>query len=423
MNNPPSADKEVLIRCHDVGKRFCRDLKRSLWYGVQDMTRDFLGLEAPNDEAAPERPRLRQKEFWAVEGISFEVRRGQCLGLIGKNGAGKTTILKMLSGLIKPDSGSIELRGRVGGLIALGAGFNPLLTGRENTYVNGAILGFTRRQINAKMEEIEAFADIGEFMDAPVQGFSSGMSVRLGFAIAAILTKPDVLLLDEVLAVGDMGFTIKCLNAVREMAAQSAVIFVSHNMQFVSTFCTDVMVLLHGGVHTLTSEPAQGVKAYLDCFEFRRSVSGTGEARLLAAKLHVLVGLKQTGDVLEVAQGSEAEFLLQVEVAVGKHPIEIQLYIMDQVSTPIICYPGIEPERNHANNDDSLISMRLPIGRLDLNAGRYSCVVAITSLKDGACLCRHEGIAPFDVVADQIRWGGRCPTHLSNLTISFYEIC
>ena len=405
MIDASPSDCEVLVRCDDVGKRFCRDLKRSLWYGVQDMARDFLGVQAPEDAERSGRPSLRSQEFWAVEGISFEVRRGQCLGLIGKNGAGKTTILKMLAGLIKPDSGNIELRGRVGGLIALGAGFNPLLTGRENTYVNGAILGFTRREISAKMDEIEAFAEIGDFMDAPVQGYSSGMSVRLGFAIAAILTKPDVLLLDEVLAVGDMGFTIKCLNAVREMASRSAVIFVSHNMQFVSTFCTDVMMLRHGRVHTLTSDLGQGVRAYLDCFESRSSVSGTGEARLLAASLHVPAGLTQTGDVVEVLQGSDADFSVQIEVAVGKHPIEVQLYVMDQASTPVICYPGITPERDHFQRDNNSISMSLPIGRLDLNAGRYSWVVAIKSLKDGVCLCRSEGIAPFHIVASQVHWG------------------
>src|SRR5436309_15013626 len=184
---------DVLIRAEGVCKKFCVDLKKSLWYGVQDTVKDLFG--SANSTAS-----LRPHEFWALNDISFEVRRGECLGLIGHNGAGKTTLLKMLSGLIKPDGGRIEMRGKVGALIALGAGFNPILTGRENIYVNATILGLKKREIDEKLEEIIDFADIGDFIDTPVQSYSSGMQVRLGFAIATAI-EPEVLLLDEVLAV------------------------------------------------------------------------------------------------------------------------------------------------------------------------------------------------------------------------------
>jgi len=218
------SNSEVLVRCGNVSKKFCRDLKKSLWYSVRDVAADFFCLkeqaQQPSNGATAE---LRPDEFWAVNDISFELKRGECLGLIGRNGAGKTTLLKMLNGLIKPDRGRIEIRGRIGALIALGAGFNPILTARENIYVNGSILGLSKKQIDAKFDEIVEFAEIGEFIDAPVQSYSSGMRVRLGFAVAAVLMKPDVLLLDEVLAVGDVGFTIKCLNAVRQLSARSAV--------------------------------------------------------------------------------------------------------------------------------------------------------------------------------------------------------
>lgn len=405
MNKTPSPDNEVLIRCNDLGKRFCRDLKRSLWYGVQDMACDFLGIEAPADSARPQRPRLRQKEFWAVEGISFEVRRGQCLGLIGKNGAGKTTVLKMLSGIIKPDSGKIELRGRVGGLIALGAGFNPLLTGRENTYVNGAILGFTRRQISSKIEEIEAFAEIGDFMDAPVQGYSSGMSVRLGFAIAAILTKPDVLLLDEVLAVGDMGFTIKCLNAVREMASRSAVIFVSHNMQFVSSFCTDVMVLRNGGVHTLTSDLGEGVRAYMDCFENPVGVTGSGETVVENVKFSLDNGVRLVQEAgWQVDQGAccTIEFDLSFNEWLPSHVVHLQ--IDDQTTAPVMCFPDLPACLGNRSGNQAQVHYKVPLGKIELNAGRYSLVIAVV---DDAmkCLARLQGALTFTVFSDKIRWG------------------
>ncbi len=192
---------EVLVKVEGVSKKFCRSLKRSLWYGVQDVTSELIGRPGGHDE-------LRKNEFWAVQDVSFELKRGECLGLIGPNGAGKSTLLKMLNGLVKPDRGRITMRGRIGALIELGAGFNPILTGRENIYVNGSVLGFTKKEIDRKFDAIADFAEIGEFIDTPVQNYSSGMRVRLGFAVAAQM-EPDVFLIDEILAVGDVGFQNK----------------------------------------------------------------------------------------------------------------------------------------------------------------------------------------------------------------------
>ena len=179
---------------------------------------------------------LRPGEFWAVSDVSFELKRGECLGLIGDNGAGKTTLLKMLNGLIKPDQGRIEMRGRVGALIALGAGFNPILTGRENIYVNGSVLGLTKKEIDAKFDEIVDFSGMEEFIDTPVQSYSSGMQVRLGFAVATAI-EPNILLIDEVLAVGDMAFRIKCYNRIGRLQKNAATILVTHDMSYLSTVC------------------------------------------------------------------------------------------------------------------------------------------------------------------------------------------
>ena len=188
---------------------------------------------------------LRTDEFWAVKDVSFELRRGECLGLIGHNGAGKTTLLKMLNGLIKPDAGAINIRGRVGALIALGAGFNPILTGRENIFVNASVLGLSKKETSDKIEEIIDFAEIGEFIDMPVQNYSSGMTVRLGFAVATAMN-PDVLILDEVLAVGDARFRNKCYNKIGKMHSHAATIFVSHAMDQVAQVCDRVLVMHHG---------------------------------------------------------------------------------------------------------------------------------------------------------------------------------
>jgi len=229
---------EVLVKVEKVSKKFCRTLKRSLWYGVQDVVGEMLGRKGGLEE-------LRPGEFWATNDVSFELRRGECLGLIGRNGAGKTTLLRMLNGLIKPDRGSIEMNGRVSALIALGAGFNPILTGRENIYVNGSVLGLRKREIDNKLEEIIDFAEIEEFIDSPVQTYSSGMQVRLGFAIATAL-EPDVLLLDEVLAVGDIAFRVKCFQRIGKILDNCAVIFVSHDATQISRICDYCLFLKKG---------------------------------------------------------------------------------------------------------------------------------------------------------------------------------
>lgn len=233
---------DTLIKVEGVSKKFCRNLKRSLWYGMQDLGNELIGKRhGGNGE-------LRQDEFWAVKDVGFEVKRGQCLGLIGRNGAGKTTLLRMLNGLIKPDAGRIEMRGKVGALIALGAGFNPILTGRENIYVNASVLGLSKRAINTKIDEIIDFSEIGNFIDAPVQSYSSGMQVRLGFSVATALA-PDVLLLDEVLAVGDAAFRGKCFRRIGELLDNAAVIFVSHSEAQVSRICDSALMLQAGAVH------------------------------------------------------------------------------------------------------------------------------------------------------------------------------
>ncbi len=278
---------EVLVRVQGVSKKFCRSLKKSLWYGVCDIGAELnpfrrrvaevagSGLlvagngskQDSSELATSDSPLvtphgLRPDEFYAVRDVSFELRRGECLGLIGHNGAGKTTLLKMLNGLIKPDSGKITMRGRVGALIALGAGFNPILTGRENIYINGSVLGLSKKEIDGKIDEIIDFAEIGEFIDSPVQNYSSGMSVRLGFSIASSLS-PDVLILDEVLAVGDDQFRLKCLARIgRLLSSGVAGILVTHQMQNIERICTRCNVMAHAKIALSTWNIPEAIRFY-----------------------------------------------------------------------------------------------------------------------------------------------------------------
>lgn len=250
-------EKEILVKVEGLSKKFCKDLKTSLWYGIKDLVSNIGGNK--------EERLLRKKEFWAVKDISFELRRGECLGLIGHNGAGKSTLLKILNGLIKPDAGKITIKGKVGALIELGAGFNPILTGRENIYNNGAVLGFTRKEINEKLEEIIDFAEIREFIDMPVQNYSSGMKIRLGFAIAAQM-EPDVLIIDEVLAVGDLGFVLKCFKTIDTILPHTAIVFVSHSMPMVSRICTQMILLEKGAPKFQSQNVSQGIDLYYNSF-------------------------------------------------------------------------------------------------------------------------------------------------------------
>jgi lipopolysaccharide transport system ATP-binding protein len=245
--------KDIVIQVDSVSKKFCRKLKRSLWYGVQDIGSELIGHSRT--------PKLRTDEFWAVRDISFELRRGECLGLIGHNGAGKSTLLKMLNGLIKPDTGRITMTGRVGALIELGTGFNPILTGRENIYNNGAVLGFTQKQINEKFDAIVEFSEIGDFIDTPVQNYSSGMKVRLGFAIASQM-EPDILLIDEVLAVGDISFVLKCFSKMDTLLQNTSIILVSHNIPQIARMSTHLLLMKEGKTIYHGSDVSEGINHY-----------------------------------------------------------------------------------------------------------------------------------------------------------------
>ncbi len=271
MNN-----SEILIKAENLSKKFCHRLKRSLWYGMKDIASEIF---FPSGKTSKERD-LRKDEFWALENISFELRRGECLGLIGANGAGKSTLLKILNGLIKPDRGKVFLRGRVGAIIELGVGFNPILTGRENIYVNGAVLGIPKDEMDRKLNDIIEFAEIGEFIDMPVKSYSSGMKVRLGFAVAAHMD-PDILIIDEVLAVGDIGFQAKCINRIIEIQKNAAVIFVSHSMQNIARLVTDIMLLRSAKPIYYGNNVPEGINLYYDSFKSEKvKMIGTGDVKL-----------------------------------------------------------------------------------------------------------------------------------------------
>jgi len=245
---------DVVLKVEGLYKKFCMSLKRSMLYGTYDVARDMLSV--PQKDV-----KLRTSEFWALQDINFELKRGETLGLIGQNGCGKTTLLRLINGIFPPDKGKITINGRIGALIAVGAGFHPHMTGRENVYLNGTILGMSKAEIKRKFDEIVDFAEIGNFIDAPVATYSSGMTVRLGFAIA-IHCEPDILLVDEILAVGDVSFVGKCYNKIKCLQKNdTGIILVTHNTQAILDFCQRGLLLNHG-IQIIDTTSNEAIKKY-----------------------------------------------------------------------------------------------------------------------------------------------------------------
>lgn len=393
---------DTLVRVENVSKKFCRSLRRSLWYGLQDLGNELRGRTHHAHD------HLREDEFWAVRDVSFELKRGECLGLIGHNGAGKTTLLRMLNGLIMPDSGKVEMRGRVGALIALGAGFHPLLSGRENIYVNGAVLGMKRNEVTRKFAEIVEFSGLEDFMDAPVQSYSSGMAVRLGFSIAVKLIKPDILLLDEVLAVGDQSFRARCYEAISEQLTRSAVVFVSHSMPAIRRISGRTLLLSTGAVMHY-GDTAVGIDLYMrsltDSGGARRSL-GTGEAKVLAAAFCDRSGQP----IAECAHGDEVRLRMALRVTPDISHFDVSVGFIGSADELVAqCHSRMH---NLLFQNTGVQTFDVNFGRLLLNPGHYRINVIASDNRGMRHLCWEANLlrlivsgpfastAPIQLLAD-----------------------
>jgi lipopolysaccharide transport system ATP-binding protein len=243
-----------IIEIQSIGKRYRIGAAKEQYLSLREEVANWLS-------PAARRARAGAEEFWALKDVSFSVERSEAVGIIGRNGAGKSTLLKILSQITPPTEGKITCRGRIGSLLEVGTGFHAELTGRENVYMNGAILGMSRREVTRKFDEIVAFAEMEKFLDTPVKRYSSGMYVRLAFAVAAHL-EPEILIVDEVLAVGDAQFQAKCLGKMGEVAKQGrTVLFVSHAMAAVEALCARAVILDHGKI-SFTGSAEDAISLY-----------------------------------------------------------------------------------------------------------------------------------------------------------------
>ncbi len=397
---------DVLIKVENVSKKFCRTLKRSLWYGVQDVVSELSGHQGEWDV-------LRPGEFWSVDDVSFELKRGECLGLIGPNGAGKSTMLKILNGLIKPDKGSITMQGRVGALIELGAGFSPILTGRENIYINGAVLGLTKEEVNRKFDDIVEFSEIGEFLDTPVQSYSSGMKVRLGFAVAAHM-EPDVLLIDEVLAVGDIGFRSRCFNAINRIMKNAAVIFVSHAMPDVNRICSDICVLDKGQALFQGTEVPKGIEYYYSTFSNEKDLffqNGKVEVHSITLESNDKCNM----DAISYLD----ELTLHVDATIDpsiKYPC-LGITFLNQ-ALQIVAQCSSHYNDFKISNIGKRMKISMDLGPINLNPGKYYLTMGIQAENLGEVLFRYNN---FKALTIQGPFVGHASTQL-NSTWSVEEV-
>jgi lipopolysaccharide transport system ATP-binding protein len=319
-----------IIEVRNVGKRYRIGGQRDRYLSL----REEIGKRF---SAAARRESAHKREFWALRDVSFDVREGEAVGIVGRNGAGKSTFLKVLSRITPPTEGRIRSRGRVASLLEVGTGFHPELTGRENVFLNGAVLGMTRREIRAKFDEIVAFAEVEKFLDTPVKRYSSGMYVRLAFAVAAHL-EPEILVVDEVLAVGDATFQKKCLGKMGDVTRSGrTVLFVSHNMAAVRDLCSRGVVLCDGRVRCV-GPVEEAIADYLAdarggqaVVTFAKGAGSEGPVRFVRA------GVDQNGQTLpgDIDVRQPFEVWCEVNASAEAKGVEISMQVFASAGHPV----------------------------------------------------------------------------------------
>ena len=398
---------DVVLRTVGLGKRYRIGGERESYRTLRDTI--VQAAKRPLERIRnPGAATHVSQDLWALRNVDLEVRHGEAVGIIGRNGAGKSTLLKILSRITEPTRGRAEVFGRVGSLLEVGTGFHPDLTGRENVYLNGTILGMKKREVDAKFDEIVEFSGVEKFIDTPVKRYSSGMRVRLGFSVAAHL-EPEVLIIDEVLAVGDAAFQKKCVTKMQTVAeAGRSILLVSHNMATVQRLCTQA-ICLRAGALAFRGAAESIVRDYVTErtlktppeLSTRTDRGGTGTARVR----RLWIEDAHSGKNLCVQTGSAFMFKLELEFASRVKMLSIQLGVYDLYGEKLLHFEEIldgadSPLSNHQ------INLTCEIPQCPLPPGRYLVNVALTDAR-GTLLDHVEGALTLDV--EQGNANGRRP--------------
>lgn len=377
---------DVCVAVRGVSKKFARSLKRSFLYGARDI--GALLLKRPGTTE------LRPSEFWAVRDVSFELRRGQSIGIVGLNGSGKTTLLRMICGILRPTLGSVAVNGRIAPMLALGAGFRPVLSGRENVFLNLALLGVSPKVTRSRFDSIVDFAELHEAIDAPLGTYSSGMQARLGFA-CAVHTDPSILVVDEVLSVGDARFRVKCRNRINELRrAGTSLLLVSHSAILVETL-SDECLYLRGGKPILLGPPRQVLEAYENDTLRQASVANTATAASLverAAQPEQPLAIRGVSLATDLAAdgpwttGHNAELRIELAVAAPLDEISVNLMLFDtsQQGGDAVLFLSSVRDLGWMRLDQGQVGIRLQLPQLGAVAGTYRLKVSVsrTSMHD-----------------------------------------
>jgi ABC-2 type transport system ATP-binding protein len=352
--------------------------------------------------------RSRAEEFWALRDVTFEVGEGHTIGLIGPNGSGKTTLLKIIGGILRPTEGRVETRGRIAALLELGAGFHPELTGRENVYLNASILGLSKRETDRHFDDIVAFAELEEFIDNQVKTYSSGMFVRLGFAVA-VHVDPRILLVDEVLAVGDEAFQRKCLGRVRELQEEGrTIVFVTHAMQLVHQICDRAVLLDHGRVHT-----DGDVESVIRAFRSVMARMAVGADESLSREVEILRVDLLDSDGRPLSMLSPGDTLnVQVEVE-ARRPVDDPVVILSVHNARDEWVFGTSTRRRgvRLGRVDGKKRITFSLGSLPFPEGRYTTSVTVRDAARTATFDHHGQRYEFEIVR-YLEEGVRIPVEI-----------
>lgn len=401
-------DPDVLIRVENVSKKFCKDFRKGLIYGVADLGREIIG--AKNDN-----PKLRDKEFWALQDINFDLKKGETLGLVGVNGAGKSSLLKLIGGVMKPTTGKITINGKMQTLIELGGAFSPTLSGRENIYASAAMIGMTRHDIEDKMNEIIEFAELDDFIDAPVSSYSTGMRVRLGFSIAMCI-QPDILIIDEVLAVGDLNFQIKSLERVSKIRERAGgVIFVSHHIHQMRRMCTKCMLIDRGQIVNY-GDTETVIEDYLNR-QVLKKPSASSQSELINASMqkhpdihYEGYRLIQNGQITKTL--NKGPFRIEFDIIIdSKFPdLWADLSISDLSSIPII-HESIACPNVAGKTGKTTFMFDIP--DLNLKTQNYKPALTLHNGKSMDKILKAENLESFHVKTGHSPYGMlKAPVHL-----------
>lgn len=354
-----------------------------------------------------QRMRGKEQELWAVNDVSFELMSGECLGIIGRNGSGKSTVLKMIARILRPTRGRITVRGRISALLELGAGFHPDLTGRENIYLNASVLGLSREEVDSRFQSIVDFSELESFIDVPVKHYSSGMHVRLGFSVA-IHVEPDILILDEILAVGDQAFQTKCIDQIYALKRSgTTIILISHNMDVIRSLCTQILWLEHGQLRNAGSVGRLSADYLAETYSTKQQMMGNssepfkrwGTGDIEITKVRLLNGEGHEFDILQ----SNEKMTLEVQY-VAKKPIEAPRFDL-----AVFRQDGIQVLGPNSRADGLEIDMVSGSGRvcyhvddLSLLPARYHVSVTVRDSYSPTVYDHHEQAYPFRVIADDL---------------------